>query len=281
MKEIKINTISIGQTHPLVLIAGPCVIESEEIVFRIAHKLKEMTSRIGIQWILKTSFDKANRSNVDSYRGPGLEKGLTILERIRSEFEIAVLSDVHTPDQVSAAAQVLDIIQIPAFLCRQTDLLIAAGKTGKPVNIKKGQFMAPEDMIQCARKVESVDNKKIMITERGTSLGYHNLVVDMRSLKIIRDLGYPVIFDATHSVQLPAANGIASGGERKYIPSLAKAAVAAGIDGIFMEVHFDPENALCDAACMWPLNILEQLLEQLKEIDNTVRSHKDIDILDN
>ena len=271
MRVVQIGSVSVGEGKPLVLIAGPCVIETEEIVMRTAEGLKEITTRFGIPWIFKSSYDKANRSSIDSFRGPGIKKGLSILERVRREFEVPVLSDVHGPEQVDEAAQILDVIQIPAFLCRQTDLLVAAARSGKPVNIKKGQFMAPEDMAQAARKVQSTNNNSVMITERGSSFGYHNLVVDMRSLGIIRELGYPVIFDATHSVQLPTIRGEHSGGERKFVPLLARAAVAAGVDGLFMEVHPEPETALCDGANMWPLKLVEPLLVQMKAVDEVVK----------
>ena len=280
MREVRVGSVPIGDGSPLVIIAGPCVIENEEMIIRTACAIKEIMTRLEIPWIFKSSYDKANRSSVDSFRGPGLDEGLTILRRVREEFDVPVLSDVHGTEQVDAAAEVLDIIQVPAFLCRQTDLLIAAGKTGKPVNIKKGQFMAPEDMVQAARKVESSDNNQVVITERGSSFGYHNLVVDMRSLGIIRETGYPVIFDATHSVQLPAAMGTASGGERKFVPLLSRAAVAAGADGIFMEVHPEPDHALCDGANMWPLDLLEPLLNQLKAVNEVVKSEKEMEFID-
>lgn len=278
MRVVQIGSVSVGEGKPLVLIAGPCVIETEEIVMRTAEGLKEITTRFGIPWIFKSSFDKANRSSIDSFRGPGIKKGLPILERVQKEFEVPVLSDVHGPEQVDEAAQILDVIQIPAFLCRQTDLLVAAARSGKPVNIKKGQFMAPEDMAQAARKVQSSNNDMVMITERGSSFGYHNLVVDMRSLGVMRELGYPVIFDATHSVQLPSAMGEHSGGERKFVPLLARAAVAAGVDGLFMEVHPEPDSALCDGANMWPLNLVEPFLLQMKAIDEVVKLKEKIEL---
>ncbi len=270
-----VGPIPIGSNHPLVLIAGPCVIENAEITLRTAERLKAMTNRLGIPWIFKSSFDKANRSSVASFRGPGLEEGLAILERVRKTFDVPVLSDIHSPEQAKAAAGVLDVIQIPAFLCRQTDMLIAAGETGCPVNIKKGQFMAPEDMVQAARKVGPESEKKVMITERGVTFGYHNLVVDMRSLAVIRETGYPVIFDATHSVQRPAALGTASDGDRQFVPVLARAAVAAGVDGVFMEVHPDPDSALCDGPNMWPLDRLEFLLRQLMALDAVIRNQSE------
>ena len=242
------------------------------MVMETAERLTTLTADLGIPFIFKSSYDKANRTSVDSPRGPGLEVGLKILSKVRKEFGILVTSDVHETSQIAQAADVLDIIQIPAFLCRQTDLLLAAGRTGKPINIKKGQFMAPEDMAHAAKKVESTKNDRILITERGTTFGYHNLVVDMRSLGIIRAHGFPVVFDATHSVQRPAALGTASGGDRKYVPMLSRAAVAAGVDGLFMEVHPNPEEALSDGANMWPLNQLEDLLTPLTIIDRAVKA---------
>jgi len=228
MTAFQIGSMTIGGGHPFFLIAGPCVIESEEMVMKLAEDLKRITVKIGISWIFKASYDKANRSSLESYRGPGIEEGLRILERVQKTFDVLVLSDVHTPEEVKSASDILDFIQIPAFLCRQTDLLVAAGQTGKPVNIKKGQFMAPEDIILSAQKITLNGNEKVMITERGTTMGYHNLVVDFRSLDIIRTNGYPVVFDATHSVQLPGGLGKESGGERRFIPLLTRAAVGAG-----------------------------------------------------
>jgi 2-dehydro-3-deoxyphosphooctonate aldolase (KDO 8-P synthase) len=272
MESVRVGSILIGGEYPLVLIAGPCVIESEGLVMQTAQKLKEITSRVDMPLIFKSSYDKANRSSIDSYRGPGLREGLAILQRVKQELGIPVLSDVHETYQIEEAADVLDVIQIPAFLCRQTDLLVTAGRTGRTVNIKKGQFMAPQDMDAAARKVETAGDSRVIITERGTTFGYHNLVVDMRSLGNIRESGRPVVFDATHSVQLPAAQGTASGGERKFIPLLARAATAAGIDGLFMEVHPEPDKALCDGPNMWPLNRLEPLLLQIKALDGSLKS---------
>ncbi len=270
-RTVNAGKLSIGGGAPLVLIAGPCVIESEDTLLKTAHGLKEITDRLGIPWVLKSSYDKANRSSISGFRGPGQEQGLALLNKAREETGAPVISDVHEVGEVKPAAEVLDIIQIPAFMCRQTDLLVAAGKTGRPVNIKKGQFMAPGDMVQAAAKVEAAGNQSILITERGTSFGYHNLVVDMRSLDIIRGAGYPVIFDATHSVQLPAARGSASGGERGFVPLLTRAAVAAGVDAVFMEVHPDPEKALCDGPNSMPLESVEPLLEMLLELDTLVK----------
>ncbi len=270
-RTVNIGDISIGGGAPFFLIAGPCVIESEDVLLKTAYGLKKITDKLGLSWVLKSSFDKANRSSLGGFRGPGQEEGLALLEKTKKETGAPVISDVHDISQAAAAAEVLDMIQIPAFLCRQTDLLIAAGRTGKPVNIKKGQFMAPADMVQAAAKVESTGNDRILITERGSSFGYHNLVVDMRSFAIIRGSGYPVVFDATHSVQLPSAQGHSSGGDRRFVPALARAAAGAGVDGIFMEVHPDPENALCDGPNSIPLDAVETLLKTLIEIDRIVK----------
>ena len=253
----------IGPGHPLLLIAGPCVLESEEIARCIASQVKEVAGRLGISFVFKASFDKANRTSLASYRGPGLREGLRMLAAIRQEFQIPVISDVHDVTQVEQASQVLDILQIPAFLCRQTDLLVAAARTGKVVNVKKGQFMAPWDMEHAVAKIRESGNRNILLTERGTTLGYNNLVVDMRSLPIMRSLGCPVIYDATHSVQLPGGAGGSSGGQRQFIASLTRAAVAAGVDGLFMEVHPEPEKALCDGPNSLPLDQLESLLTNL------------------
>jgi 2-dehydro-3-deoxyphosphooctonate aldolase (KDO 8-P synthase) len=274
-RSVRAGAVAIGGGRPLMLIAGPCVIESEELVFRTAATLKQITARLGLPFIFKSSYDKANRSSVDGFRGPGLERGLQILERVRREFEVPVLSDIHDAGQAAVAAEVLDVIQIPAFLCRQTDILIAAGRTGKAVNLKKGQFMAPEDMAEAARKVEAAGNPNVFLTERGSSFGYHNLVVDMRSLAIMRGLGYPAVFDATHSVQLPSGQGGSSGGDRRFIPVLARAAVAAGIDGLFLEVHPDPDRALCDGPNSWPLAELEPLLLTLLALDRAARGERE------
>ncbi len=270
-RTVRIGPLTIGGNSPFLLIAGPCVIETEDMTLTIAESLKKITERLAIPWVFKASYDKANRTSAESYRGPGLEKGLAVLDRVRREIGVPVISDVHDVSQVAPAARVLDAIQIPAFLCRQTDLLIAAGKTMKPINIKKGQFMAPEDMAQPIEKVKSAGNDDIFITERGASFGYHNLVVDMRSLGITRDTGRPVVFDATHSVQLPAASGSCSGGDRRFVPLLARAAIAAGVDGLFMEVHPDPDHALCDGPNSWPLAELEELLKVLVGLDGMVK----------
>ncbi|MEN8257993.1 MAG: 3-deoxy-8-phosphooctulonate synthase [Thermodesulfobacteriota bacterium] len=262
--------IKVGPGNPLVLIGGPCVIESEEVVRETVAGLKEITSRLGIPYVFKASFDKANRTSLSSYRGPGLADGLDLLGRIKEEFDVPVISDIHEPNQAAAAAKVLDIIQIPAFLCRQTDLLVAAAKTGKPLSIKKGQFLSPWDMENAVGKVRDSGNDRIMLTERGIMYGYNNLVVDMRALPVMRGLGCPVIYDATHSVQLPGGAGGSSGGQREFIPPLTRAAVAAGIDGLFMEIHPDPDRALCDGPNSMPLGEVEKLLKKLIQIHEVV-----------
>jgi len=271
MQTVHVGSIPIGNRNPLVLIAGPCVIESEDLVLKTADGISKITKKLGIPLIFKSSFDKANRSSIESFRGPGLDGGLKILQKVRDEIGIPILSDVHWPSQCESAGSVLDVLQIPAFLCRQTDLLLAAGETGKPVNIKKGQFVAPKTMKEAAKKVESTGNLSILLTERGTTFGYHNLVVDMRSLQIMRSLNHPVIFDATHSVQLPSAGGTKSGGERAFVPLLTRAAISAGIDALFMEVHPDPNCALCDGPNMWPLDQLESLLKPVLQIHQIVQ----------
>ena len=272
-RTVSIRGVNIGSKHPLALIAGPCVIESEAVVRRIAGELKTIAAAAGMPLVFKASYDKANRSSLEGYRGPGLAAGLEILRGIRDEFDLPVLSDVHAVDQVQPAAQMLDAIQLPAFLCRQTDLLTAAGRCGKPVNIKKGQFMSPGEMANAVRKVESGGTDQIFLTERGSSFGYNNLVVDMRSLQIMRETGCPVVFDGTHSVQQPGALGSASGGLREFVPLLCRAAVAAGVDALFLEVHHDPASALCDGPNMLPLAALPTLLKLLKQIDSLVRHH--------
>ncbi|MDL1962819.1 MAG: 3-deoxy-8-phosphooctulonate synthase [Deltaproteobacteria bacterium] len=264
---VKVGDILIGQASPLVLISGPCVIEDYDTTFEIASYLKELTRQLDIPFIFKASYDKANRTSVNSYRGPGLIDGLKILENVKKELGLKILSDVHSINEVSMAADILDIIQIPALLCRQTDFILEISKTGKPVNIKKGQFLAPWDITNVVEKVVSTGNKQIMITERGTMFGYNNLVVDFRGLKIMQDTtGLPVIFDATHSVQLPGGAGTSSGGQREFAPILAGAAVAAGADGIFLEVHTDPDRALCDGPNSLKIDSLKKLLPQLKAI---------------
>lgn len=270
---MKIHNIKIGEPGQLFLIAGPCVIESEEMLFRSAEQIKGITGRLQLPFIFKASYDKANRSSIQSYRGLGMDRGLELLSRVRSEFDVPVITDIHTPAEADLTGEIVDMIQIPAFLSRQTDLLIAAAQTGKPVNVKKGQFMAPEDMKNSIQKIKESGNENVLLTERGTSFGYHNLVVDMRGLGIMKQLGCPVIYDATHSVQRPAGLGDESGGDREFIPLLARSAVAAGVDGLFMEVHPDPPNAKCDAACQWPLENLEVLLKQLLEIHGVVQGN--------
>jgi len=262
--------IMVGPSQPLLLLAGPCVLESEEIAWEIAWEMKAICERLDISYVFKASFDKANRTSLDSFRGPGLDKGLSVLARIRDEIGVPVISDVHEVSQVEHVAKVLDIIQIPAFLCRQTDLLVAAARSGRTVNIKKGQFVSPWDMKYAVDKVRSAGGKKVLLTERGASFGYNNLVVDMRSLPVMRSFGCPVVYDATHSVQLPGGAGGSSGGQREYIPVLARAAMAAGIDGLFMEVHPDPDNALCDGPNSWPLDQTEKLLRQLLAVREAV-----------
>lgn len=270
-RELAVGTLKIGGGRPLVLIAGPCVIESEDASLRHAERLMTICNGLGMPLIFKSSYDKANRTSIHAFRGPGLEEGLRILEKVKNSLGIPVLSDIHSIEQVVPAAQVLDILQIPAFLCRQTDLLVAAARTGKVINIKKGQFLAPWDMRNVVGKMLSSDNDNIILTERGASFGYNNLVVDMRSFPVMRSYGYPVVFDATHSVQLPGGQGESSGGQREFVETLARAAVATGIDGIFMEVHEDPAAALCDGPNSIPLSELPALLKRLQAIDAVVR----------
>jgi len=271
-KVIEVGNVKIGGNNPIVLIAGPCVIESEEITLKTAENIKKITEKLKIPFIFKSSYAKDNRSSVEYYYGPGVEKGIKILEKVKKEFNVPVLSDVHYPDEVPIAAEVLDVIQIPAFLCMQTRLTLEIAKTEKVVNVKKGQFLAPQDIKNVVKKIESTGNTKILLTERGTFFGYHNLIVDMRSLKIMRDTGYPVIFDVTHTVRV---YGIPSkdprGGNPEFIFPLARAGVSIGIDGIFIETHPEPQNALSDASSMLPLNQLESLLIQIKRIDEMVK----------
>ncbi len=261
---------SVGSGQPLLLIAGPCALESEELARRVAGEMQEICGRLGLSYVFKASFDKANRTSLDSYRGPGLDEGLSILSRIRKEMQVPVISDVHDVSQVAPAAEVLDILQIPAFLCRQTDLLVAAAQTNKPINLKKGQFVSPWDMENGVNKLRGAGGKKTMLVERGACFGYNNLVVDMRSLPVMRSFDCPVIFDATHSVQLPGGAGGSSGGQREFIAPLSRAAVAAGIDGLFMEVHPDPDKALCDGPNSMPLDQIEKLLIKLLRIQEAV-----------
>jgi 2-dehydro-3-deoxyphosphooctonate aldolase (KDO 8-P synthase) len=268
-KPIKIDNFSIGQGHPLVLIAGPCVIEDYETTREIAAYLKEATDKLEMPLIFKASFDKANRTSVTAFRGPGLTEGLRVLGEIKKEFGLPILSDVHRISEISAAARVLDIIQIPAFLCRQTDVIVEVANSGRIVNIKKGQFLAPWDIVNVVEKITSTGNRRILITERGAMFGYNNLVVDFRGFMIMRQTGYPVIFDATHSVQLPGGAGKSSAGDREYAPMLARAAVAAGVDGVFMEVHTNPGKALCDGPNSLKLDTIDNLLSRLKTIHDT------------
>jgi len=267
---MKINGKPIGKGTPLLVISGPCVIEDYQSAFEIAAFLKTLTRKLGLNFIFKASFDKANRTSINAFRGPGLRDGLDILGRIKSELGIGILSDVHRISEVARAAEVLDVIQVPAFLCRQTDFIVTVAGTGRVVNIKKGQFLAPMDMKNVVSKVKSTGNRDILLTERGATFGYNNLVVDFRGIHMMQQTGCPVIFDATHSVQLPGGAGESSSGQREYAPVLAKAAVAAGVDGVFMEVHPDPDKALCDGPNSLRLDSLEPLLKTLKDIRQVV-----------
>ncbi|HLG32865.1 MAG TPA: 3-deoxy-8-phosphooctulonate synthase [Ignavibacteriaceae bacterium] len=269
----EINDLKIGGNNPFILIAGPCVIENEKIVMQTAREIKKITNKLKIPFIFKSSYKKANRTDLHSFIGIGDEAAIRLLEKIRSELNLTVLTDVHNPEEITKVKNSVDVIQIPAFLSRQTELLIAAGESGKVVNIKKGQFLAPEDMKFAAEKVKSTGNKRIMLTERGTTFGYHNLVVDMRSLVIMKELGYPVVMDATHSVQIPG-KGSTTGGQPKFIKPLARAAAAVGIDALFLEVHPDPSKALSDAESQLPLKDLENLLVEIKEIDSIAKRFK-------
>ncbi len=262
---VKVGKVTVGGSFPLVLIAGPCVIESRDDTLRIAESLATICSNTGIPLIFKSSFDKANRTSVASFRGPGIEAGLEVLAAVKDEFNVPVTSDIHEAGQVNSAAQVLDLFQVPAFLSRQTDLLAAVSETGLPVNVKKGQFMSPWEVEAIKGKVRAGEG--LLVTERGTTFGYNNLVVDYRSFPIIRGMGIPVVFDVTHSLQLPGGLGDRSGGMREFVPYLSRAAVGCGIDGLFMEVHPDPDNAPCDGPNMWPLDDLEELLTTLCELD--------------
>ena len=266
------DTITVGNSE-IFLIAGPCVIESEDLVMEVAGKMKEITDKLGIKYVFKASFDKANRTSINSFRGPGLEKGLEILSRVKSKYNLPIATDIHEPWQCKEASKVIDILQIPAFLCRQTDLLIAAAETGKAVNIKKGQFLAPWDMKNVIKKFEEVGNPNIMLCERGTTFGYNNLVVDMRALLEMRKLGYPIVFDATHSVQIPGGQGETTGGNREYVYPLMRSAAAIGIDGIFAEVHPDPDNAMSDGPNMLRLDKIEEVLKSVKKFDDIVKNN--------
>lgn len=270
-KLVKIGNIEIGAGRPLAVIAGPCVIESMESALKHASLLKEAADRVGVPYIFKSSYDKANRSSVDSYRGPGLDKGLEILAEVKKKTGVPILTDVHEREQVASVRDVADVLQIPAFLCRQTDFVVAVAQSGKVVNVKKGQFLAPWDIGNIVDKILSANNDQILLTERGVSFGYNNLVSDMRSLVVMRELGYPVVFDATHSLQLPGGLGKASGGERKYIGPLARAGVAVGVDALFMEVHENPDQALSDGPNSLPLREFEGVLRIVKEIDGILK----------
>jgi 2-dehydro-3-deoxyphosphooctonate aldolase (KDO 8-P synthase) len=268
---MRLGSFEAGPEHPIFLIAGPCVIESEALVLDVAGRLKEMTGALGIPFIFKASFDKANRSSRDSFRGPGIDAGLKALSRVRAEIGVPVLTDVHEDTPLNDVAAVVDVLQTPAFLCRQTNFIVGVSSLGKPVNIKKGQFLSPWEMQNVVDKARSTGNGQIMVCERGFSFGYNNLVSDMRSLAIMRGTGCPVVFDATHSVQLPGGKGTVSGGQREFVPVLARAAVAAGIAGIFMETHPDPSKALSDGPNAWPLDRMASLLGTLKELDRAVK----------
>lgn len=264
--EVQIGSFKVGAGHRPFLIAGPCVIESEQVVMETAGRIAEITGALGMPYVFKSSFDKANRTSITSFRGPGIDKGLAILKQVKDHLGLPVLTDVHTEEQAAQAGAVVDILQIPAFLCRQTDLLIAAAKTGKVVNVKKGQFLSPQDMGNAVKKIEECGSRKIVLTERGACFGYNNLVVDMRSFPIMRRFGYPVVFDATHSVQLPGGGGTTSSGQREFVEPLACAAAGAGVDGFFMEVHPNPDEALSDGPNMVPLHQLKALLERVLRI---------------
>jgi 2-dehydro-3-deoxyphosphooctonate aldolase (KDO 8-P synthase) len=263
---VEIGSFKVGQGQRPFLIAGPCVIESEQLVMDTAGHVADIAKSLGIPYIFKSSFDKANRTSMTSFRGPGIEKGLAILKKVKDHFAVPVLTDVHTEEQATEAGKVVDVLQIPAFLCRQTDLLIAAAKTGKVVNVKKGQFLSPIEMGNAVKKVEECESRRLLLTERGSSFGYNNLVVDMRSFPIMRNFGYPVVFDATHSVQLPGGGGSKSSGQREFVEPLACAAAGAGVDGFFMEVHPNPDEALSDGPNMVPLHQLKSLLERVLRI---------------
>lgn len=269
---IEFSNISVGDGQPFFLIAGPCVVESESLQMSVAETLKKITSKLGIGFVFKSSFDKANRSSHESFRGPGIEEGLRVLEKVRDELELPVLTDVHEDTPLDAVADVVQVIQTPAFLCRQTNFIQNVCRTGLPINIKKGQFLAPLDMVNVANKALATGNKNIMVCERGASFGYNNLVSDMRSLALMRQTGCPVVFDATHSVQMPGGLGATSGGQREMVPVLGRAAAAVGIDGLFMETHPDPANAMSDGPNSWPLDKVEALLTQLRDLDAIAKS---------
>jgi 2-dehydro-3-deoxyphosphooctonate aldolase (KDO 8-P synthase) len=271
-REVRIgDSLVVGGGRPFALIAGPCVIESRESVLRHAERIRDVAARVGVPFVFKASFDKANRTSIQSFRGLGMEKGLTILAEARRDLGVPVLTDVHEKEQARAVAAVADVLQTPAFLCRQTDFIVEVCAAGKPVNLKKGQFLSPREMVPVVEKAASTGNRNLLVTERGFSFGYQNLVSDLRSLVILRETGFPVVFDATHSVQLPGGQGTASGGQREFVPFLSRAAVAVGVDAVFMEVHEDPDHALSDGPNNWPLDRLEPLLEELRGIDELVK----------
>ena len=271
--SMKLAEFEVGLDHPFFLIAGPCVVESEQLAVDTAGKLAEITGELGIPFIFKSSYDKANRTSGDSYRGLGMDKGLSILDEVKRQLGVLILTDIHSAAEVASVAEVVDVLQTPAFLCRQTDLIEAVGACGKPVNIKKGQFLSPEEMTQVANKAIAAGGEgRVMVCERGVSFGYNNLVVDMRSLAIMRNTGCPVVFDVTHSVQQPGGQGTHSGGKREFIPVLARAAIATGVSGLFMETHPDPENALSDGPNSWPLDRMRELLEHLQDIDQATKA---------
>lgn len=273
MNTVQVGNFSIGNGQPLALLAGPCVLEGLDRCLLIGRTIKEITGCLGIPYVFKASFDKANRSSFNGFRGPGLKKGLEMLQTIKDELQVPIVTDVHTEEQIEPVAKVADIIQIPAFLCRQTDLLYAAAQSGAVVNVKKGQFMAPGDMRNVVDKLHEGGCSQILLTERGASFGYNNLVVDMRTFPIMRSFGYPVVFDGTHSVQLPGGAGTCSAGNREFVPNLVRAAVGAGVDALFMEVHDNPEEALCDGPNMVYLDKLEDLLKDALAIHEVVRKH--------
>jgi 2-dehydro-3-deoxyphosphooctonate aldolase (KDO 8-P synthase) len=276
-REVSVGNVTFGGNRPFVLIAGPCAIEEEGLTLRIAAYLKDLCGELGIPLVFKASFDKANRTSASAFRGPGMAEGLNILAKVKAQYGLPVISDIHDQTQIAAVSDILDIIQIPAFLSRQSDLLAAAGATGKVINVKKGQFLAPWDMRNVAAKIQATGNQNVLLTERGTTFGYNNLVVDMRSLVIMREVsGCPIVFDATHSVQLPGGAGTASSGQRQYVGALSRAAVAIGIDGLFWEVHEDPDAALCDGPNSLKLTSLRPMLEELVAIDRLVKKRGDL-----
>jgi 2-dehydro-3-deoxyphosphooctonate aldolase (KDO 8-P synthase) len=268
---MKLAGVEVGADRPLFLIAGPCVVESEMLAVETAGQLREIARRLNVPFVFKSSYDKANRSSINSYRGPGIEEGLRVLESVRRQLKVPVLTDVHEDSPLGEVAAVVDVLQTPAFLCRQTNFIVNVARQGKPVNIKKGQFLSPWEMSNVVAKAESTGNPGIMVCERGFSFGYNNLVTDMRSLAVLRQTGRPVVFDATHSVQLPGGKGNVSGGQREFVPVLARAAVAAGVAGVFMETHPDPDQALSDGPNAWPLHLMENLLATLVELDRVVK----------